>query len=369
MASRLLARLDAQIARARDPVQRACLRAERAGFLGRHGQVGLARTQLQDLQRAFAQAPHAAVSGWLALAEGQVDYYEHLGGRSHDRFNRAHALSRAAGLTPLQALSAAWLAHAEDARHRRDRMATLCAEALSLAAADHHAARWRAALTVAGAYHFAGRLDRAQPWYTAARSHAMADGDDAAISALMWSQASLRVCQARLEAASAPDDPGAPPLAAVLGAESTDRFDAVMGLRSLDWLLPMLRAQLLVLQGQWGEALAVIDEHWSRSQADWQQRMQPLVQADRAWCLQQLGRDDEARDDARGAEQALQQGPCDLDDRVLAQAQLARLWSQWGDDEAAARWLAAARADHDGHREQQRELVSLLDETVGAMTP
>ncbi len=366
MASRLLAKLDAAIARARDAVQLACLRAERAGFLGRHGQVELALGQLQELQRQFAQHPHVAVSGWIALAEGQIDHYTRLGSVAHDRFKRAHALSAAARLTPLQAVSAAWLAHSEDAKGDRDRMTVLCAEALRLAAADHHAARWRAALTVAGAYHFAGRLDLAQPWYTAARSHAMADGDEVALSALMYNQASLRVHEVRL--ASAFDIHCERQAAsAVLGAESTSQFDAVIGLQSLDWLVPMVRAQLLVVEGRHAQALALFDEHWPRSEAQWRSRMQPSVLADRAWCLWQLGRESEARDEAQHAVQSLD-APIDVDDRALAHARLAQVFEVLGDSTSVARHAEAARCDCETHRQAQRRLVGVLDTELAGLS-
>lgn len=368
MASRLLARLDAQIARTRDPVQLACLRAERAGFLGRHGQVDVARKQLQDIQRQFAAHPHVAVSGWLALAEGQLDHYENLaGGQAHDRFNRAHALSAAAQLRPLQALSAAWLAHSEDVRQNYPRMAALCAEALKLAEPDHHAARWRAALTVAGTYHFSGRSENAQSWYTAARTHALADGDEVAISALMYNQTSLRAQDVRFAAAF---DPHCDWLASgpVLGAESTIQFDTVIGLKSLDWLVPLVRAQLLVLKEQYAEALALIDTHWSRSVSEWKERMQPCVLADRAWCLLQLGRADEARVDAGQAVTALA-GPCDIDDRALAHARLAQVFEALGDASAATHHAEAGQLDCETHREAQRKLAGILDAALGPLPP
>jgi hypothetical protein len=363
MASKLLARLDAAIGRTRDPVQLACLRAERAGFLGRHGQVSLARTQLQDIQRQFARHPHVAVSGWLAVAEGQIDIYNRLGSGAHDRFNRAYALSRAAGLTALQALSAAWLAHSEDVRGQREHMAALCAEALQLAAPDHHAARWRAALTLAGSYHLAGRMERAAGWYTAARTHAMADGDEVAVSALMYTQAALRVVEARFGEAFQGSQASLP---AALGTEAVDRFDAVIGVQSMTWMVPMLRAQLLVLQGEWAQALALMDEHLPRSEAGWQARMQAPVRADRAWCLWHLGRRDEALQDIAHARHALSHQPCDLDDRALAQARMAQVLQADGQREGAQRLRAAAEADLQAHRADQQALAALLDRALDA---
>jgi hypothetical protein len=367
MKSRLLSRLDAAIARTRDPVQLACLRAERAGFLGRHGRIDLARGQLQEIQRQFAAQPHVAVSGWVALAEGQLDHYTSLAATAHDRFRRAHAYAAAAGLTALQALAAAWLAHSEDVRNHRERMAALCAEAWGLAAADHHGARWRAALTVAGAYHFAGEFERAQPWYAAARRHAQADGDEVALSALMYNQTALRAMEVRFAAAFDPSPAG--PSGAVLGAESTRQFDAVIGLKSLDWLVPLLRAQLLVLEAKHAQALALFDEHAPRSEAAWRARMEPGLLADRAWCLAQLDRLDEARAQAELAAAMADTAACDVDDRALAHARLAQLFGTLGEGALAERHRTAAEADREAHRAAQRALLQVLERELGALKP
>jgi tetratricopeptide (TPR) repeat protein len=369
MASRLLVRLDAQIARTREPVQLACLKAERAGFLGRHGRLEAARKQLNELQRLFAARPHVAVSGWIALAEGQLDHYENLGGgRAHDRFSRAHALSAAAGLRPLQALSAAWLAHSEDVRNHHERMAALCAEAWRLSEPEEHAARWRAALTVAGNYHFAGRFDLAQPWYTTARAHAMADGDDVAISALMYNQAALRIAEVRL--ASALKDPTEWAASGLLlGADATRRFDEVIGLQSLDWLVPLVRAQLLVMQDQCAEALLLIDHHWPRSVPDWRDRMAAGMLADRAWCLWRLGRRDEARADALQAREALAQDIGDVDDSAVAHARLAKLFDALDDAPKAQQHGEQAQRCCEEHRQRQQRLLGVLDEALNGLSP
>ena len=50
MASRLLAQLDAEIDAAKDPLQRERLRAERAGVLARHGNIGQARRIVNELR-------------------------------------------------------------------------------------------------------------------------------------------------------------------------------------------------------------------------------------------------------------------------------------------------------------------------------
>ena len=74
--SRLLARLDGALARTRHPVEAACLRAERAGFLARLGHLDAARAAAQALHAQFDTQPHAAVSSWLCLVDGWVLHAE-----------------------------------------------------------------------------------------------------------------------------------------------------------------------------------------------------------------------------------------------------------------------------------------------------
>jgi hypothetical protein len=53
-------------------------------------------------------------------------------------------------------------------------------------------------LVIADAFHYAGRFDLAKPWYAAAREHALVEGDDAMISAMLHGVAALRANQVRL---------------------------------------------------------------------------------------------------------------------------------------------------------------------------
>jgi tetratricopeptide (TPR) repeat protein len=373
MRSRLLARLDAAIARTRDPVQLACLRAERAGFLGRHGQVELARGQISELQRQFAHHPHAAVSAWVLLAEGQLEQYSDLGSKlAHDRFKRAYALSAAAGLRPLHALSAAWLSHAHYLCDERGRMAALCAESLRLAEPDHHSARWRACLTAATAFHYAGRLDLAQPWYAAARRHALADGDEVALSAVLYNQSGLRADQARLAVAFGGTGTGTgDAVHAAMGMDSAGHLDEGLGIQSLDWLVPLMRAQLLVLDGRFEEALALIEEHGERLKAGWRERMGPCLLADHAWCLLQLGRVDEAREEAETAAAQLREAAADVDpdDRALAQSRVAQLFDAFGNAARAEEHRALAARDRALYEAQQADMLRVMEPAFQALGP
>ena len=131
-------------------------------------------------------------------------------------------------------------------QHDTPNMTRHLAQALQLAGADDHAARSRACLVAALGFHHAGRQDLAMPWYHATRRHAASEGDDATLSALMHNMAWLRGNHAReasiFGAANADEV-----RQALMGAESTEHFDAGLRTASLSSLVPILRAQILVV--------------------------------------------------------------------------------------------------------------------------
>ena len=108
MASRLLSALDARIAKCRDPVENACLRAEKAALLARQGYLDAARAELAIVHARYDGRPNAVVSAWVNLAEGLIAFYGSLSLKAKDKLIRAIALSSAVGNRDVWALGAAW---------------------------------------------------------------------------------------------------------------------------------------------------------------------------------------------------------------------------------------------------------------------
>jgi hypothetical protein len=236
------------------------------------------------------------------------------------------------------------------------------AEALCDSAAEEHGVRSRACLVAAYSYHYGAGIAPAQPWYTRAREHATADGDDATLSALMHNRAWYLGWQAR-EAVLFGEDPGAGGAQALLAAESTSHFDAGIGSAGQEWQLPLLRAHLLTLLQRYAEALPLFDAHADAAQRQGWTRSRANVIGDRAWCHWQLGHKEAARADAQTAEAALAEAT-DIDERASSQARLAMLCEAFGDQDGAARYRSAALADRQLMRLQQARLIELLDQTL-----
>ena len=262
-----------------------------------------------------------------------------------------------AALKRLHAVAAAWLANMAFANDDMPRMAALVREALDTAQPEQHAARARAALVAGYAYHFAADNMHAQPWCEASRRHAIAEGDETHLSALMHNQAWMRASQARLALlfdANAGDAAHVDAVThALMGAESIGHYDAGVGTASLGSLVPMLRAQVLTAQERWSDALALFDAHFDASQADGLTRLAPCLLADRAWCEWHAGHAKKAQVLAAAAEQALAQA-CDTDDRAMA---------------AAQRHREASLAHHAAHREQQQRIAALLHQSLAGIDP
>ena len=108
--SRLLLRLEAEIAGARTQLDADCKRAERAVYLARVGRFDQARAEVAGLQEAYARSPNARISSWLHLVVGLVEHFRDMNPKARDSILRAFALSSSANLVEMQALSAAWLA-------------------------------------------------------------------------------------------------------------------------------------------------------------------------------------------------------------------------------------------------------------------
>ena len=373
--SRLLVKLDAAIAAAPNPVEAKCLRAERAGLLARQGQLEAAKAVINELDTQLAWAPNPTLRAWLALAEGLHGYYSALGRGAQHPIEQAYMLAQGNPSMPrLHAIAAAWLANMAFANDDMPRMAALLREALDTALPEHHDARGRAALVAGYAYHFAAAGAQAQPWYEASRRHAIAEGDETQLSALMHNQAWMRASQARLSLlfdadvnATAQGDAVAH---ALMGAESIGHYDAGIGTASLGSLVPMLRAQVLTAQGRWADALALFGSFFDAAHSDGLARLMPCLLADRAWCEWHGGKARKAQAQVlvAAAEDALMQD-CDTDDRAMAHARLAQVCSALGDPESAQRHRQAAATDHLAHREQQQRIVALLDEALAGIDP
>ncbi len=358
--SRMLARLDQEIATASSRAEIDCKRAERAAYLARIGLSIQAKTELDAIRHTYLSRPNAEVSAWLNLVDGLVGHFGDMSSEARDRILRSHALSSAAGILNVQALSAAWLAHMDYLRLNAPSMACHAAEALRISTKHHHSVRSRVGLVLAQAYHLSGRLELALPWYAVTHDHAVAEGDDATLSALMHNMAWLRAQRLRASDCGLAAKPTKIEEHALLAADSVANFDSLIGSKSLPTLVPVLRAQILTVQEEYSEALAIFESEMLPALKEGMDRLHADLLADQAWCRVRLGQRAAALEDAKRAELSIDRGG-QFDDRALAYGRLAQVFAALEQPQSSKRNIELAREAWAAHVCVQKEIVDALD--------
>lgn len=364
MASRLQQRLESDLAQCRDARARALLRAERACVLARDGRLAEAESELGDLTLLQIQQPQPALAVWLKLLEGTLGYYSAAVTRSRPAFAQAMALAHQARLRPLIAQSAMWLAQMAFVDDEIEPMVRLLAQALQESTPDQHGLRARVALLIAANYHYAFRVDLAQPWYQRAHHHASQEGDSLTLSALMYLRAWTSGNQCRMASifgTPAPENSDAI-RHALLSAQSSEHFDRRIGSQTLRQLVPVLEAQLLTIQGDWAEADRLFSATLEvQPQLEGVLRYHALLLGDWAWCRWQRGDADAARRLGTRAEAALADHDCAQDDRTVAHGRLAALWQALDEPERAALHAERARTELAVFLDNQQRVLKALD--------
>lgn len=367
MPNRLVERLDAEIALADDPFVRECLKARRAAALARQGLFSDARFALAGLRSQSARLRRPLLFSWVALVEGQIEHCESLADSARGRFAQARQLAIDAQDDAMQGECAAWLAVSDFNANEPDAMALHAREALTLAPADGHVARARASLVVADALRYAGEDDAAQPWYAQVRRHAMAEGDVSLVSMLLHNVAAFRAGRIALDDALGRADI-ADAQRVLMEAESTSNYDAGVGHGQLLTMVPLLRAQMLVVLGRFEEAVSVIDAQLARAREEGQTRRVALFLADAAYCEVRMEREKEALRRLRQLQPLLAR-VLEPDDQAAMHARLAVVTRALGRAAAADQHAAAAAEALARYEAEQQRWLAALAPVREACTP
>lgn len=189
--SQLLHRLDERLRVEVNPNGRAELLAQIAGYLARVGRFDEAKAIISDVRSTFGDVRDGRVTVQVMLAEGLTLHFELLGAGAGDRILRAQVLAQAMGDRELNAIALAWRAHfafeASDWRLTSE----LLSKAIECAADDNHAAFSRCAVVLFNAFALCGDRRQSQYWFLKGRDHALKQGDQATIDALLHSRATF----------------------------------------------------------------------------------------------------------------------------------------------------------------------------------
>ena len=367
MASRLIQRLEQQIAQCDDPLTLECLKAERIGVLARHGLLDEARAALQGVRQQNQRLRRVRLAAWIALVEGLIDHFESLAPSAALHFEQAYKHALRARDVEVQALAMAWLSISSLNASALETFASQIAQAVHLARPEHHAVWARIGLVLGDTYRFAGDETRALRWYARARQAAAMEGDSSMMSAFLHNQSAMRSASIGLDDATGQCDADAAQRA-LLEAESSANYDGSAGSAALQAMLPVIRAQLLVVLGRFEEALALYDAHLSHASAEGMAHREARFMADRAWCLFQLAQPEAAWRDAERAHSALS-ALYDADDRAAVHGRLARVSAGLGLTAQAQYHHQLAQAALSEHRAEQARWRQALDGALAETLP
>jgi hypothetical protein len=339
------------------------LLAELGSYWARTGEFELADRARQDLRRDFGDGRSLSVSILIMLLEAHLLYFRELSPLARDRLARASLLSRAANARNLIALTSSWMAHLEFNQAQHDAMVeqiSLCIDSLT---SENKAAECRISLVLGDSFLYVGNRKRSQAWYERARRAANDLGDHAAIGALTYNRAALRVARSRIEMLF--DDGGAEVdlIQLRLEVESAINYQRVARLVSLDHLLSTAKIGALLLASDFGSALNLVSELLSSGQVPEKSAQEMLLVADKALALGRLGSVDECKQ-VLASFPYVELSTLNPDDKAVALNALATAWSECGDQGRAEETRAQAVMAAAEHRSRTARLEANLDRFI-----
>ena len=339
--SRLLKNIELDILNNSSGVERSCKIIERAIYRARIGFLEESADEVETVRSHYKNSPNISVSAWAHLADGIIAFFGTMTLDARSSMLRSRALSVAGKLTQINCLSSAWIAHIDYLKLDIKSLKESIEDVLRLADSSDHNSLSRGCLVVAQSLHWADAFECALAWYKLAHSHALHEGDEATISAIMHNMAwqKLRLWRAEEFGFSARKKKAFEH--SLLGAQSAENFDILIGSTALDSLVPSAIAQTLTLRGEYGRALVIFDQVLQIGLNQGLVRLHAELLADRAWCNLNLGFLDAAVNDSDAAEKLLcLNGP--PDDSAFAHGGLARIFKAIGADKREEVHRAAA---------------------------
>lgn len=298
MTSPLVARLLEELDAISDPESRALLLADLACYWARVGEFDASESIRQQLRHEFGDGRSVRVSIRIMIVEALQLYYRNLSPAARDRMLRASLLSKACHDQQLVALTSAWMAHIEFNQANFDSMVSELNTCLGALKSEDKFAECRASLVLGDAFLLAGMPVESQAWYEKARRAAIQIGDQAAVGAMTYNRAALRVARARYERlARMGCDLDISLLR--LDVESAINYQHVAQLRSLDHLLGTAMVGLLMVQQKWTEAIPHIQSLLSSTEVVAGSAQHTLLGADYAHALSKSGKIEEATQQLR----------------------------------------------------------------------
>ena len=254
MTAPCISRLDSLISQAKTDVERARLLAEKGCYLARIGEVLEAKSIRQMLREKFGDGRDLGVSVRIMVLEGVLSYYQNLGPEAGDRIMRAKVLSVASGDRELISLTAAWLSHIQYFNDKYDAAIDSARLAIDNICNEQWQTHIRVGLLFGDMHLLVENHEASKRWYELARNAAVRYGDQAAIGAITYNRASLRVFNLRVSLALGYPISDSDISFADAENRSSTNYQLVAGVTSLEHLLSSSRISVQVIRRQYVEA-------------------------------------------------------------------------------------------------------------------
>lgn len=313
--SRLLQRLTDQLSVERDEYVRGELIASQAAYLARIGDFASARERIATVRSTFYDGRSGRVTALLMIAEALLAHFESLSMEARDRAMRAQLLGDVMRDPQIIALSSAWRAHIEFEFSSFDVSALALKKALAVIRDSDHSAWSRCCIVLYNAHSFVGDRDTAQRWFLQGHTHAVADGDQASIDALLQSRASYDVAQAWVGRCL---NKGSEKLLLTARAEvaSARNLQQLVRVQAHQDYIELAECNLQILEGRHSEALEYLSRLSSAGPFPPGHFTESIGHVMEAYCLLGLGNLDAAVDAFAKARNA-SWGDIDVDDRLI----------------------------------------------------
>jgi hypothetical protein len=349
--SQFIARIDIALSKVTNAHDQAELLARKGCYFSRIGRFDEARQIVSFLRSGFGLGQSITITIWIMLLEGILFLYTEINSAASDRVMRAQFLSIAAKDRELIAITSAWKAHLEFESSEFDKMIdslTMAAENLSV---ENHDAQCRFSMVLCNSLYLCGDRDRAQFWFTRARLHAVASGDQATTEALLYNRSAFGMAWLRAQACiSQVDQKDVDWVRREMA--SARNFQDMTGVLAFGHLIGLCEARVSLMAGSYEKAIEQLSA--SRLEGPFANYNfdQKFIDLELAYCYVNLNKIDSAKaliSDSEFADFSL----LDLDEQLVAsyfRYQLSVLSSYFGSSDTCFKNLEILREKYRSHR-------------------
>lgn len=326
---RAFEQLDRLIFETADLEEQLVLIAKRCSTFARFSMIERAVEEVQIL-RAANPTYIPRVTAWIIFCEGLIHHFSRLDTKGTlERLIRAKAIAEAIQEVELSHACLAWIATSHFVDARSDAVISTLNELFGSTVPIKSETASRAFLVLADLLSWAGRHNDAQSWYRVARINAVEYGDLSLQALIMFNSTAFEVAAVTLEVCLGNDVDSRRLRTASLLAGSVANLDAGIGQPHMEFFIPLLLAEVFILEMNWRKAIELIDRHLKELSQNGLSRLTAKHLAQRALANLRIGDIDAAIHDCSAAEDSLKS--CDdVDDLVVIHSRLGSIYREIG---------------------------------------